>query len=93
MSAYSPKKKKSQVEKKIKDLKDDDSMDSLTAVFSGSDRVYNKETFSGANVVAVFGGAELGLRNATFTKDTIINAFALFGGITINDKPEKSKKD
>ncbi len=72
-----------EVEKKIKDLKDDDSMDSLTAVFSGNDRVYNKETFSGANVVAVFGGAELDLRNATFTKDTVINAFALFGGIEI----------
>ena len=74
-----------EVEKKIRDLKgkDDNAMDSLTAIFSGSDSAYNKETFSGANLVAVFGGAELDLRDAIFTKDTVINAFALFGGIEI----------
>jgi len=74
-----------EVEKKIRDLKgkDEDAMDSLTAIFSGSDRSYNKEVFSGANLVAVFGGAELDLRDAIFEKDTVINAFALFGGIEI----------
>lgn len=74
-----------EVEAKIKDLRGNngDSMDSLTAIFSGSDRTYNNETFSGANLVAVFGGAELDLRDAIFEKDTVINAFALFGGIDI----------
>ena len=75
-----------EVEKKIKSLKGkdgDETMENLTAVFSGSDRAYNNETFSGASLVAVFGGVELDLRNAIFTKDTVINAFCAFGGIEI----------
>lgn len=75
-----------EVERKIATLKGENAnkeMENLTAVFSGSDRVYNNENFSGANLVAVFGGAGLDLRNAIFTKDTVINAFCLFGGIDI----------
>ena len=71
-----------EVEKKVKDA-DDKTMDAQTAVFSGSERVYNDEVFSGSNMVAVFGGAELDLRKAKFTKDTVIKAFALFGGVEI----------
>ena len=58
-------------------------MDSQTAIFSGSDRVYNDEAFSGSNLVAVFGGVDLDLRKAKFEKDTVIKAFCLFGGIDI----------
>ena len=72
-----------EVEKKADELKDDRKMDSQTAVFSGSERAYNNETFQGSNLTAVFGGVELDLRNAKFTKDTVIKAFALFGGIDI----------
>ena len=72
-----------EVEEKVKEMENDKTMDAQMAVFSGSDRVYNNETFSGSNVMAVFGGAELDLRNATFTKDAVIKAFALFGGIEI----------
>ena len=71
-----------EVEKKVKDA-DDKTMDAQTAVFSGSERVYNDEVFSGSNMVAIFGGAELDLRKAKFTKDTVIKAFALFGGVDI----------
>ena len=71
-----------EVEKKVKDA-DDKTMDAQTAVFSGSERVYNDEVFSGSNMVAIFGGAELDLRKAKFTKDTVIKAFALFGGVEI----------
>ena len=63
--------------------KDGKSMDSLTAIFSGSDRAYKDETFQGSNVIAVFGGAKLNLKKAKFDKDTVIKAFALFGGIDI----------
>ena len=73
-----------EVEKKVKDLGDDKKMDSQVAVFSGSERVYNDEVFSGSNLVAVFGGADLDLRKANFTKDTVIKAFCLFGGIDIH---------
>ena len=59
------------------------SMDSQFAVFSGTDRVYKDETFSGSNISAIFGGVSLDLRNAKFTGDTVIKAFALFGGIDI----------
>ena len=72
-----------EIEKKIEDLKDDKVMDSQMAVFSGTDRVYNEEVFSGANLMAVFGGIDLDLRKAKFNKDTVIKAFCMFGGIDI----------
>ena len=72
-----------EVAKKVEDLKNDKTMDSQTAIFSGSDRVYNDEAFSGSNLVAVFGGVDLDLRKAKFEKDTVIKAFCLFGGIDI----------
>ena len=72
-----------EVAKKVEELKDDKAMDSQVAVFSGSERTYNGEEFSGSNLVAVFGGVDLDLRNAKFTKDTVIKAFCLFGGIDI----------
>ncbi len=72
-----------EVAKKVEDLKNDKTMDSQTAVFSGSDRIYNDEVFSGSNLVAVFGGVDLDLRKAKFEKDTVIKAFCLFGGIDI----------
>ncbi len=73
-----------EVAKKIEEAKKDGkTMDSQMAIFSGSDRVYNDETFQGSNLVAVFGGAKLNLKKAKFTKDTVIKAFTLFGGIDI----------
>ena len=72
-----------EVEEKVKDLEDGKTMDSQMAIFSGSERTYKDETFTGSNLVAVFGGAELDLAHAKFTKDTVIKAFALFGGIDI----------
>ena len=72
-----------EVAKKVKDLGDDKTMDAQMAVFSGSDRVYTDEVFSGSNLAAIFGGVNLDLRNAKFEKDTAIKAFALFGGIDI----------
>ena len=72
-----------EVEEKIKHLESDKAMDSQMAIFSGSDRVYNNEAFTGSNLVAVFGGVDLDLRNASFNKDTVIKAFCLFGGIDI----------
>ena len=73
-----------EVAKKIEEAsKDGKTMDSQMAIFSGSDRVYNDETFQGSNLVAVFGGAKLNLKHAKFNQDTIIKAFALFGGIDI----------
>ena len=73
-----------EVAKKIEEAKKDGkSMDSQMAVFSGTDRVYKDEVFSGANLTAIFGGINLDLKDAKFTSDTIIKAFTLFGGIDI----------
>ena len=72
-----------EVEKKVQDLENDKIMDSQMAVFSGNDRVYNGEVFSGASLLAIFGGVDLDLRKAKFNKDTVIKAFCLFGGIDI----------
>ena len=58
-------------------------MDAQMAIFSGNDRVYNEEVFSGSHLAAVFGGVDLDLRKAKFNKDTVIKAFCLFGGIDI----------
>lgn len=72
-----------EVEQKIKEAGDGRNLDSQMAIFSGSERIYKDEAFTGSNLVAVFGGAELDLTHAKFTKDTVIKAFALFGGIDI----------
>ena len=78
-----PGKNDKEVEKKVKEMGDNDNMDSQTAIFSGSDKKYNGEVFGGANLTAVFGGVELDLRKAKFTKDTVIKAYCMFGGIDI----------
>jgi predicted membrane protein len=72
-----------EVEQKVKEAGDGKSLDSQMAIFSGSERTYKDETFTGSNLVAVFGGVDLDLSHAKFTKDTVIKAFALFGGIDI----------
>ena len=61
-----------EVEKKIEELKDNKAMDAQMAIFSGNDRVYNEEVFSGSHLAAVFGGVDLDLRKAKFNKDTVI---------------------
>ncbi|MBR3131986.1 hypothetical protein IKG33_01030 [Candidatus Saccharibacteria bacterium] len=73
-----------EVAKKVKEAeKDGKTMDSQMAIFSGSDRTYKDETFSGSNLVAIFGGVSLNLKKAKIEKDTVIKAFTLFGGIDI----------
>lgn len=81
-----------EVEKKIHDLENDKVMDSQVAIFSGSERTYNDETFAGSNLIAVFGGVDLDLRKAKFEKDTVIKAFCLFGGIDIKVPEEVQVK-
>lgn len=44
---------------------------------------YNAEKFDGCELNAIFGGVECDLREAVMEEDVIINATAIFGGITI----------
>ena len=72
-----------EIKKKVEESKNDKDMDAQMAVFGSNERVYNKEVFCGSNLMAIFGAVDLDLRNATFTKDTVIKAFTMFGGIEI----------
>jgi hypothetical protein len=54
------------------------------AVFGSAERRGSWTVPATLNAVAVFGGVELDLRDATLTaRETVIHAFALFGGIEI----------
>ncbi len=55
----------------------------VAAVFSGVDVNFSGETFTGAEVNAVFGGVKCDLRNAVIEQDCVINGSAIFGGIDI----------
>ena len=56
---------------------------SYYAIFSGQKIRFDKELFTGADLTAVFGGAECDLRNAIIESDVVINANSIFGGIDI----------
>jgi hypothetical protein len=62
----------------------DDSHDSLFAAFGGVERRNTSKTFVGADLTAVFGGAELDLRDAELTdRPARVNVVALFGGAEV----------
>lgn len=53
------------------------------ATFGGQSVNYNGQEFKGANLDAIFGSVELDLKNAIISRDQVINANAIFGGIDI----------
>lgn len=53
------------------------------AIFSGQKANYANETFKGATITALFGGADIDLRQAVFEEDQVIQCVAIFGGIDI----------
>lgn len=52
-------------------------------VFSGTDIRSQSKNFQGGHVTAVFGGAEIDLRDAVFQENISIDLAAIFGGIKI----------
>ncbi len=55
----------------------------VSSVFCGSKkRVLSKE-FEGGRISAIFGGAELNLSHADFTKEAILDVSSVFGGLKI----------
>ena len=54
-----------------------------SATFSGHNLDFSKEEFTGTKLDAVFGGIKCDLRNAIINDDVVIEASAIFGGITI----------
>lgn len=53
------------------------------STFSDQDINYGGKTFKGCRVDAVFGGADLDLRNAKIENEAIIRASSIFGGIIV----------
>jgi len=53
------------------------------AVFSGQELDFDGKEFNGTDLVAVFGGIDLDLRNAKLKKDVSINAVSVFGGMDL----------
>lgn len=70
------------VKKEIKKLNKNDSKE-YCAVFAGQDVDFSGEEFTGCSLSAVFGGVKCDLRKAKIKEDVVINASAIFGGITI----------
>lgn len=54
-----------------------------TAVFGGQDPNYSGQEFKGAKVNAIFGGADLKLRDAIIKENCVIDISAVFGGADI----------
>ena len=62
----------------------DDAYSSLFAALGGVERRNASQAFEGADLTAVFGGAELDLRDATVAEPPArVHALALFGGVDV----------
>jgi len=72
----------SKVKKEIKNLNKNNDKE-YYATFGEQNLDFTNENFDGCNLNAVFGAIKCDLREAKIKKDVIINASAIFGGITI----------
>ncbi|MCH8553386.1 MAG: cell wall-active antibiotics response protein [Natronospirillum sp.] len=54
-----------------------------TVVFSGLEMNNSSDNFKGGVITAIFGGAEIDLRNSKLQGDATIEVFAAFGGIEL----------
>ena len=72
------------VKDKIKTLNKNKKNDKeYTATFGEQKLDFSNEKFEGSELNAIFGGNNCDLRNSTNKEDCVINASAIFGGITI----------
>lgn len=59
------------------------------AFFSGNGRVVTSQSFGGGEITAIFGGAELDLRQAAVSeRPARVQVFAMFGGVGIKASPD-----
>lgn len=68
---------------KSADLKSQDGVNRTFVFFAGERVDFAGREFEGADLTAIFGSVKCDLRKAIFTKDTVINVNAVFGGISI----------
>ncbi|MFA6588481.1 MAG: DUF5668 domain-containing protein [Patescibacteria group bacterium] len=55
----------------------------IFTAFGGQERYMDGKDFNGGEITAIFGGVDLDLRKAVFTKDADIQILAAFGGVDI----------
>lgn len=67
----------------IRELRNGEEPESHMAAFSGQTLNFSGEVFEGMQLTAVFGGIKLDLTNAIMEKNCLVDATAIFGGITI----------
>lgn len=72
----------SKINEKIKSL-NKSGLKEYAATFGENKIDMSNEIFDGADLTAVFGGIELNLNNSEIKDEQIVNATAIFGGITI----------
>lgn len=72
----------SKIKKEMKKLNKNKNQE-YYATFSGQNLDFSGEEFNGCNLNAIFGGIKCDLQESTIKKDSVINASAIFGGITI----------
>lgn len=70
------------IKDEIKKLNDKNAKE-YCATFGGQDLDFTGEDFKGCNLNAVFGGVKCNLKEAKIKENVVINASAIFGGITI----------
>ena len=73
--------KRAEVKKKMKE--NGEALKSYCATFSGQNINFDGELFTGAELVAVFGGIKCDLSRAVFENECIIEVSAIFGGVDI----------
>lgn len=73
---------KRKISEKIESKKKD-GLETIVATFSEQKIERDGEKFEGASLDAVFGGITLDLRDAKLGSETVIEASAIFGGITV----------
>ena len=54
-----------------------------SAIFGGQNLNFSNEEFKGCELNAIFGGIKLDIKDAILNEDIVIDASAIFGGITI----------
>ena len=72
------------VNDEIKKLNKSNKVGEYNAIFSSQKLDFKKEKFIGATLNAVFGGADIDLRDSIINNDVVINASCIFGGIDIH---------
>lgn len=74
---------KDKIKKEIGSINKKSNNKEYSACFSGTDLDFSNEEFRGCDLNASFGGIKCDLRKSKIKKDAVINAFSVFGGITI----------